>query len=340
MPNAPTRLIVRWLLGTLVGTLVVAVTSPLFVRSYLPLQVDGMRGVWTLPAGRTYRWRSEGYANTAIGPFGMPGRTSLPAPQTTRVALWGDSQAEGVCIKDDQKLFAQIQRAGRDKFAVLPLARSGEDASVWLTQMPAMEAELSVDIHVLLIVDLPDLLAAPLAPLPRPDEQTGQAKASLASTLPAFVIQGARNVLTEADETTPRRLRFSIGPVAVSDEGPSDLMPPQRDWSAVATVIRRTTRLPVLIVYAPLSPQVIGGAAMMEDPAREDFLAMQMAANDSGITVVDMSGPLSESVKAGVWPHGFQNGVIGAGHLNADGYRIIATEVAAVIDQVVAESGN
>ena len=111
MISTPRRLILAWIVGSLVGTAVIAITSPLFVRSYVPLTADPVRGVWTLPEGHAYRWRSEGYADTRIGPLGMPGKTSLGPrkPDCLRVALWGDSQAEGVCVGDHQKIFAQAE---------------------------------------------------------------------------------------------------------------------------------------------------------------------------------------------------------------------------------------
>ena len=45
----------RWVLGVAIGTLLIAVTSPLFLRSYLPLNADPVRGVWTLPPDSSLR---------------------------------------------------------------------------------------------------------------------------------------------------------------------------------------------------------------------------------------------------------------------------------------------
>ena len=105
-------LLCRWAVGIALGTGLIAVSSPLFVRSYLPLNADPVRGIWTLPSGTEYRWRSEGYANTSIGPHGMPGKKVLQSQARSkpsevhgfqsdsvdpnaavRIALWGDSQA-------------------------------------------------------------------------------------------------------------------------------------------------------------------------------------------------------------------------------------------------------
>ena len=194
---------IRWSAGALLGTLLVAITSPLFVRSYVPLRQDPVRGVWTMPPGAAYRWRSEGYATTHVGPHGMPGRPRMPTPndRRPRVAVWGDSQAEGVCLDDDRKLFAQAERLSRRRaesrnerrddglrddglrrgdpgegIVVLPFPHSGTDAGDWLPQMPRVESAFAIDAHAILVVDLPDLLPAAMMsppvgpPGPVPDQ--------------------------------------------------------------------------------------------------------------------------------------------------------------------------
>ena len=122
---------------------------------------------------------------------GDAGKTSIrPDQEQTRVALWGDSQAEGVCVNDAQKIFAQAQQLSQGEIEVFPLTRSGEDVADWLTQFPAVEKELNIDVHVLLIVDLPDLLTTSEVPVPPPTQaDTAQANAAIAAKLPAFVIQ-------------------------------------------------------------------------------------------------------------------------------------------------------
>ncbi len=348
MRSELTRLIGRWVTGVSVGTLIIGVTSPWFVRSYLPRRIDQVRGVWTLPPQHVYRWRSEGYADTFIGPLGMPGRHELPADdaRSPRIALWGDSQAEGVSVADDLKLYAQIERDCDGQCSLLPLARSGDDAAVWLTQMPAVEQQLGVDAHVILVVDLPDLLSAPAAPLSSAQPADGErANVAIAARLPAFVIQAARNLLTEADPQTPRTLRFSLGPSAESRNGESVRRAevPAAQWRDVADAIRAATELPVVIVYAPQWPQIIGGRMETTNPEANEFRAMRSAATACGLAVIDMSEPFLDAVKSGIWPRGFQNGYIGSGHLNSDGYRIIAKHVAEAIEPIIesaASEGN
>ena len=355
------RLIRSWLSGALVGTLVVAVTSPLFVRSYVPLKADASRGVWVLPPGQWYRWRSEGYANTQIGPMGMPGKTLIAPPERGkfRVALWGDSQAEGVCVADDEKLFAQAEALSENRLQVFPFARSGEDAADWLTQMPALEQSLDLDFHVLLVVDLQDLLTASQAPLPPPSEaDVAAGNASIAAIVPAFIIQAARYLLTEPDEMTPRRLRFSLGPVgpvngdtgtaeSTASEGPDakhasgiqsmnyvDALTAtdaeareerQALWRREMQAIRAASSLPILILRAPVAPQIVAGHVVMESDPQQDAKLMASAAAKVGILVTSAEDALKQSALAGSWPHGFQNGYIGSGHLNRNGNALVAS---------------
>ncbi len=126
------RLIARWLIGAVLGTALIGLSSPLFVRSYLPQSIDPIRGVRTLPEDAVYRWRSEGYADSQVGPLGMLGKTVIDQPDSgaMRIALWGDSQAEGVCVDDERKLFAQIQRRSGGKLTVFPLRAA---AMIWPT---------------------------------------------------------------------------------------------------------------------------------------------------------------------------------------------------------------
>jgi len=353
----------RWLLGAVIGTSLIAVTSPLFLRSYLPLNADPVRGVWTLPPGTEYRWRSEGYADTSIGPWGLPGKTTgfasssgLPRERSEelqqskvsplQIALWGDSQAEGVSVDDADKLFAKIENASGGDLNVYPLARSGEDAADWVTQIPSVEQQFGIDQHVILVVEPADLLAAVEAPVVLPSvSDASAANAALAAKLPAFVIQAARNVLREPDGATPRRLRFAVGPEGKASsplftnsqaEGrkqtenskQSGDMLSRADsalWLNALAAIRNATELPVVLLYAPLAPHIIDGQIRWQDPTADQFRLLQQAAKELGISVVDARNELRDSVASdGRWPHGFHNGRMGSGHLNQVGNQVLA----------------
>ncbi len=212
----------------------------LFVRSYVPLHADPSRGVWTLPPDQWYRWRSEGYARHSIGPAGDAGQASDCADPAVVCFVWPSGEIprpKGSALPTERSCSRKPRPLPSGRLQVFPLARSGEDAADWLTQMPAVEQALDLDFHVILVVDLQDCSRRLRLPCHRRANRTSRLpNASIAATSPAFVIQAARYLLTEPDETTPRRLRFSLGPVgpvngdtgtaeSTASEGPDAKLP-------------------------------------------------------------------------------------------------------------------
>lgn len=319
----------RWLIGFLFGTLMVGITSPLFVRSYVGRTMDPIRQVVTYPAGASYRWRSEGYATTVVGPHGMPGQTQLADDSVSlRVALYGDSQVEGVAVPDDQKLFALLQDRLQDS-VVYPLARSGETASDWLPQMRRVEVGLGVDMHVIVVVDLADLLAAAA-----PHREVSAAEMQMPNQLdglPDFVVHAASRLLRDPSTGETRRLRWGVGPV---DSGADNGAVSATNVSTSANIdttwlssLKTATDKRMLVVFAPRMPEILDGSVRYEASDRERR-RMQNALTKGGIDWIDTGKDFVTAAKAGDWPHGFQNGQWGAGHLNETGYQILADGIA------------
>ena len=360
--------------------------------------VDSIRGTWVLPPETKYRWTSEGYATTQIGPLGMPGRVSplvhaepdshlpeeskseLPAILRSdiasaslplRVALWGDSQVEGVCVSDQDKLFAITEQLSRGKVEVFPLARSGQDAADWLTQLTQVEQHLSIDLHVFLVVDTEDLLAANDAPRPPPSQtDVAAANAAIASRFPAFVIQAARNLLTEGDGSTRRSLRFRPGPVVENDpilaepeiarkkersgvkaiDGSGRLGADLKDldtgsyvdssdqqvWDEAMLAIRSATSKPIWILDAPVTPEIVDGRLRIRSSLDSVYRCMVQSAAQNRILVLSARELFLSEASQGRWPHGFHNGRFGSGHLNPHGNFLLAEILfRAIADQML-----
>ena len=343
----------HWITGAIIGTVLVAVTSPLFVRSYAQRELRWQHGphqpdeatdsVYVLPVGKSYRWRSEGYATTQIGPHGMPGKTTMNPSAKHAVALWGDSQAEGVAVNDTQKIFAIAESIGTPDLQVFPLAQSGDDASVWLKQTRWAEDALSIDVHVFLIVELSDLACAAESA----GKSTPPRFALFAKYSPAFVIQAARNLMMDSEGNQLRSLRFSVGPQPSKkptrprlDQTPPNLSHPNDDWASVVNKVRDVTRLPVVVIYAPKIPLITGGQLSILDPEKKRFYALEQTCIEQGIRVVDLSDAFRQSAASGNYPHGFHNGVIGAGHLNAVGNQIVAQTLDETIKEITSRPAS
>lgn len=321
--NSPAGWIVRWSAGLLFGTILVWVTSPLFVRTYATRVWDPVRDRMVYPEGIAYRWRSEGYATSMIGPHGWVGRTDPPHHGRRRIALWGDSQAEGVGLPDREKLWSVIQLAvsGVD---VIPLAESGDDAWDWITQFAAVEAALGIDSHFILVHELVDLQS-----LEYRDQRSGHqpmASSPWIDRIPDFVIEAGRRMRMDGTDRG-RRWRFSIGPVGGESDSVDVVEKPfakQPNWSVVAERLRSVTNLPIVILYAPSRPF---GSNSIDPPVALSIRKLRDQFERHGIGWLDCRDRFDDAIKAGVYPVGFQNGRIGSGHLNAAGYRLIAAEI-------------
>ncbi|MFG0288423.1 MAG: hypothetical protein ACF8CQ_09615, partial [Rhodopirellula sp. JB044] len=314
-------------------------TSPLFVRSYHERVFDPATQRWVYPESTDYRWRSEGYATTQIGPHGMPGRPQLPPSKTNRiVALWGDSQAEGVCVDDDEKLWTQLEKAystnATTSTSVLPLANSGDDAIDWTSRFRLAERRLGVTEHVVLVCEIEDLecLAGEEVNLSAIDD--GTRNIAGLDLIPDFVIHALRGLVFDAETSQLRRLRFAPG--RVSDDDASGSAEPNATTTRsdelfiaedIARQIRNATDRPVTIVYAPLVPVVMGDTVVRDDERSAEFELLAKALADLDIAIVDCRRDLVAASQQERFPHGFHNGKIGSGHLNATGYRTIADAI-------------
>ncbi|MEM6690266.1 MAG: hypothetical protein AAF664_12605 [Planctomycetota bacterium] len=324
-------MIARWIIGMVIGTVVMMVLANYTMPTYVPRIARGP--VWVWKPGADYRHVSEGYAVTHLGPLGMPGLGSDAGVKELesmwsgkqRIALWGDSQAEGLCVRDEDKVFAIAERFDTSN-AYLPLARSGDGLVDWTSQFAWVEENLDIDRHVILLVELSDLTIG------QPSGPPSAARQWIAEHVPSLFIHCARRMLQTPDGES-RRLRWQVGPTNVSNNekaspntGPLDL--DREFFDRAASMIRAATQLPVRIVYAPRVGIVLGGKLMLEDRQPRAYRRMANAMRRHGIEVVSVVDELAEIASEGQPPFGFEHGRIGSGHLNEHGNRIVAAAVA------------
>ncbi|MEM0925660.1 MAG: SGNH/GDSL hydrolase family protein [Planctomycetota bacterium] len=336
--------LVRWLVGVFVGTLLMATTSPLFLRNYPPRMFCEERQAVVFAPDVVYRWRREGYATTRFGPMGTVGSSSRSDVPEVRVALWGDSQAEGVCVSDEEKIAYQTERlteefAGRDTdVSVLCFARSGDHSNHWISQIASLARhDVNFDVHAFLVTQSEDWCIEAETPA----ERLSTMEAFTAEHVPAFLIEAVRNTLTVDGSGSPRRLRWTLGPVEMSTLTEASGVRNVRDekqrtkrrlFSQVDRLHRTIAaddRVPrLLFLYAPLSPSITGGQ-LLEKPESDWFYeALREAAQRTNAEVIDLTEAMQDSVDQGQWPRGFHHGRFGSGHYNAVGNRIIAGRLA------------
>lgn len=328
------HLVRQWFSGTLIGTLLIAVTSPWFVRSYLPRVRSADRNALIFPPHAELRWRREGYATTRIGSWGTPGGPERVPNSAIVCALWGDSQAEGVCVSDSDKIASLVTHRSGGAVQLLSMARSGDNSNDWIRQVAVLQRNgnrlgdvdqrsVKLDQHVFLVTELADWRVEPDVAV----EAENDSLNSVARVVPAFAIQAIRNVATDGGTSERRQLRFGLGPKGDQRPERQKESAGADDVSSPGEQLRRLsdhTRLPCLFVYAPLWPSIVEGRVVVADPDADAFERFASDCSRLGFDVIDLRPLLTAAAERGDWPRGFHNGQIGQGHYNATGNRLIA----------------
>lgn len=357
----------QWAIGIFGSWVIVWVVGPGLINSILVRTYDADLKVNTIRPGDVVHWRSEGWASTRIGPHGLPGwQPDRPGGQTNRepvspgddplrrIVIWGDSQVEGVCVADEQKIHNQTiaiaRRRDRIELDCLPMGRSGADARDWQDLMPDADRLWHPDLHVWVVTDLSDLTV--LASKDAAEayhrwtvESPRWVKFAAAIHAEALFEAGKR-IFRDPSTGGIRRLDFSLGPrgattAVSSDDAHGDahgeahgeaIKNEDELAGAVATAVaglagRFDGRLAIL--YAPATPRFAGGLKT-DHPDDAAFDAIRRRLREAAIPVADVRGDFIE-----LWhtrtelPRGFHNGMPSYGHLNASGNRLVA---AAILD--------
>lgn len=343
----------RWAVGVLGSWLLVWLAGPLVLNSILVRVSDPDLGVNTLRPGDLIRWRSEGWGNTRTGPHGLPGWS--PRPAAHRVILWGDSQVEGHCVDDPEKISNQViahanARAGLS-LDCLPLGRSGADARDWRDLAPAVDALWGPRLHVWVVTDLSDLMAlAPQEGLAEYQRWTMESPrwVKLAAALRAEALFAAgKRIFRDPSTGGLRRLHFGIGPRSGPPlaetppwEQPQDEGSVSPSADAFAEVVAGEVALVadqlggrLAILYAPAVP-TLGRPLVTAHRDDAMFALLRGALQEQAIEVLDVREDF-----IALWhsqrrlPRGFHNGQPGYGHLNADGNRVVAEHVVSLIQE-------
>lgn len=343
-PPTTTLPIQSWAIGVAGSWLAVWLVGPLLLDTILIRTHDPQLQIDTLRPGDAIRWRSEGWATTHIGPHGFPGwqpRVTEAGETLRHVVIWGDSQVEGVCVPDDDKIHAQTIRLSNGQsttsnavWDVLPMGRSGTDARDWRYLLPHVEQIVTADLHVWVITDLSDLTV-----VARDDADPSWYGRTQAS--PPWVIQARRwgaeaaliagkRLLRDPDTGQRKQLDFRIGPrptpPTVQPSLDSDSLAVVATWVAQVTA-QSGGRL--AIVYAPATPR-IGDGLQLKHPDDAAFDELAQLLHQQSIPVRDLRPQfLAYWRQHHRFPRGFHNGIPSMGHLNAAGNEMVA---AAIVD--------
>ncbi len=344
----------RSLLVALAGIALVLLAGELVVRTWIEspsVAIPDSRFGWRYPPHVTLVRSSEGYSVQRTNALGLLGAEVRPARPRLRVLLVGDSYAEALQVRPDQSFGSIAQRLVPGS-EVIDAGVSGHnllDHAEWV----AIHADaLRPDVIVIELTDgnLEDLLKpANLARFDHPPgpgtEDPPVVEGRLHRLLRGLMRRSAlvtvawrRLDLLAADQRARLSRRFQEAsarpaPVDRARVATDPRLPAMLD-SLHARIARHAPRViyvyvPHIEYFAPGCPVSYPGAAALV----RAFAARQR------VTLVDATkGFQEEYARTGQPVHGFANTVIGTGHINAAGHRVVGEELArALAEPAIAE---
>lgn len=353
------RIAGQWITGVFGSWLIVWLIGPWVLDSILIRTYDPSLDVNTLRPGDVVDWRSEGWGRTLIGPHGLPGwqpRVDAGEPNQEsssirKVVIWGDSQVEGVCVDDPEKIHNQAIRIAQDQYQLqidcLPMGRSGADARDWQDLIAGADKLWKPDLHVWVITDLSDLTIAV-----SPDATAAYRRwivespkwVRFAKRIGAQALFAAsKRVLRDPDTGGIRQLDFSLGPrthpIAATnriDDPNEEVLRNEKIADEVAKLLLEIGTSydgRIAILYAPATPRLSGGI-VTNHPDDAIFVAIHQALQSKGIAVADCRQDFIDLWRfKGQVARGFHNGMPSYGHLNVNGNRIVAEKIVVLLQE-------
>ncbi len=327
-------LVRRWLIDLLGSWCIVWFAAPLALNSILVRdKIPELKSIG-LRTGDTVRWRSEGWATTQIGKYGLSGYH--PVTDVPVIAIYGDSQVEGHCVNDADKICNQVSRIAEQRVGkawdCVPLARSGADAKVWKHWLQQAEVLWQPRWHLWIVTELSDLTIdesdQPMthdiwaAPSPNWIRLASDWQAESLFTI-------ARRLAWDSSTGQSRQLRFTLGKVSLASkpiESPdatekvAEHVPAKTIQQLQSLNAQLQGRL--VILYSPAVPTVHPAVRFDAPDPMWDDLKIQIG---DSVQLIDLRPEYAR-----LWqekrqmPRGFHNGQPYSGHLNSAGNAVIA----------------
>ena len=302
----------------------------------------------------TYRQRSEGFASTHIGKFGINAIEDITALDSDKIVIWGDSYVEAFQVDDSRKM-AQVatnilsQGGFPKEVTCFAVGMSGDSVADYYFDIPKYESLIKyIRAHVIVITDLKDIL---------PDQSSDTLRGVFKSSPLRFEQHGwhpkfqkikkalnyfklyflwnpfrsllpsikTLNFIPFLEKTTTRNKKTAIYEV-------NQIEYLNDSWNFLLKHLRNQTKHPIAFIYCPSIPQVKNGKILYADKEHEKLSLFVDIAKKYNISVIDASDAFCDFYKnTGFFPRGFQNSDPSRGHFNQYGHKIIAQIISSYV---------
>jgi hypothetical protein len=360
----PYPFIARWTAGFGVSVVLIWAITAVFSPNVVPEQWSPELARNVRAAGWTVTERTEGWASSSVGEFGLLGVSFPSIRDRPKVLIWGDSFIEAVQVADDEKMHRRLSRLLETDSGLegVGIGEPWWSVADHLFRIPAYEAALKhVRLHVIHLYSLEDTL---------PDQYPG-ARVSLFLSEPDLHFEKYDNESHELESPRPAArasdslyrmrlhfflhlrtrlariarlegLRFAPGIQRPSageagahrawnrflDPAWSSSAPPEEAWRFLLRELDAATDVPILFVYAPPTPALDHGRMVFDNPEKPHAARFASLCREQGFGFLSLEDGFVRFVgEAGRFPKGFQNSRPWEGHYNSEGHRLAAEAI-------------
>lgn len=302
-----------------------------------------------------HRHRSEGWADSKTGKFGIYAIPDLSSEKRAKVLFWGDSYVQAKQVNDREKLAQSFTRvwnlSNRQELLGVGIGFDGSNIADSYFMMPAYERiSKHIICHVFIIHDFKKLSS---------DNSSGETGAVFRSE-PSLSLQyyppAQKTALYEKTVSVSSRIgigfmfpllkelreydwRFSLqehhsAPHSSDLEEKETEVSPEltRDWDFLLERLSQRTANKIIFVYLPQVPRLKNGRIVFQDADKKLASEFATICGRHDISFINMEnrfcGYFNETY---AFPRGFYNSNPYTGHLNKDGHRIVAEEIVKII---------
>lgn len=279
--------------------------------------------------GATIVHSTEGYSINRLNSLGL--FDEEPRDDTThRILLIGDSYAEAKQVSRSQT-FARLLEEKIDGLEIVNAGQSGRTPVQSSYFAEDYAPKLNPDLVVLQVNDgdIGDLIAGTGAGNLGGGEDHPIRKIMRKSALFTLLVRRTSFLVN----TERSRLNRKFSPPENATRISLEIPPVVEERLRESLTRIRATGSDVVFLYIPLI-EYSDGELRLKWPARHQFYVDFCEAN--GVRLVDPTEAFFEAIKAEGQPiHGFQNSVMGWGHINKRGHRVVAEAAAPILREAL-----
>lgn len=351
------RNVQRWMCGFILGAVLVWPISILFIDS-VPVFAHAVSAPFYYRSpGYVVRCRTEGFANSHIGQFGIAGLDDVSKIEDTRIAIWGDSFVEAVGVSDHQKMAQVVTRLSRDngrRRAAIGIGKSGNSLADYFFQLSYYDDAVGpFAAHFIIIGDLADTLpdqpsahGAKYVSQPRltfePESDDRYRLKGLRPTLCSLRLGFGWKLMQSA---VGQKLRFHPGRQTNSYRESKQIETSKAtkkqderwctQWKFLFSSLKSKTSAPLNVVMLSNVPFIEKHRIVLTPRKSAKSIAFEQFCRNNSVGYIDMASYFVQYWnEAKRFPRGFNNSHPWEGHLNANGHYLVAAAICDFLDGI------